>query len=159
MVAWLTGVSAATGMKACAQVAARKITEAGFELHIRSNGGVPIGSVGVAWATFETKGRGEHPSLEVDTSSTPWRGWTPLLRDDCVLLDRGPSRRVGFAAICELALVLEERVWVEMKVDMELHPFSTKCPIVRIKVGPVDSKVYSVGMVCYTVHDAASDNL
>lgn len=148
---WLTGLSAVAGGKVSVAVRARGITDTGFELEIRSHGGVPIGSVGAAWAFFEAQGKGEHPTLAVETyCSEPWRT-TPMLTKACILADRGPISGVGFAAISALHLVLEERVWIEMTVNMEKNHAVREEPTVRIKAGPVESKVYSVGLECYTV--------
>lgn len=112
---------------------------------------MPIRSVGVAWAIFDSLGEGKYPTLVVHTYRSTGHGMAPMFKDDCVMLDRGPSSWVEFAAISALDLVLDDRVWVEMKVDMEMHERMSKCPTVRITAGPVDSKVYTVGSAFYIV--------
>lgn len=156
---WLTGLSAVAGAEVNVTVRAREITEAGFELEIRSHGGVPIGSVDAGWAFFDSQGERDHPTLVVDTyRSEPWRE-TPMLTKACILARGGIASKVGYAAISSLHLVLEERIWVEMKVNMEMHHPGNMGTTVRIHAGPVESKVYSVGMECYTVENDAGDGL
>lgn len=146
---WLTGLSAVAGAEVRVAVRAREITESGFELEVRSHGGVPIASVGAAWAFFDSWRQGDHPTLVVDTyRSSPWRE-TPMSTDICILAPPWPVSKVGYAAISALHLVLEERVWVEMKVHIEKHDPANMGPTVRMQAGPVASKVYSVGMECY----------
>lgn len=151
VVVWLTGLSAPTAAGICVAVTARNITATGFELHICSNGGMPIWSVGVAWAIFNPLGEGEYPTLVVETYRSPGRGRTPMFKDGCVMLDRGPASKVEFAAISALDVVLDEKVWVEVKVDMAMPDLRTKSPTVRITAGPVGSNVYSVGTGFYVV--------
>lgn len=131
--------------------AARNVTETGFEMCICTRGGMPIGSVGVSWAIFDSVGKGKYPTLLVATHRSTGDGMAPMFNEECVMMHRGPAGKVEFAAISTLDLRLDDKVWVEIKVDMEMHHGMPKSPTVRMTAGPVDSRVYSVGSGFYTV--------
>lgn len=151
---WLTGLSGATGAEVNVATAAKQITETGFELQISSHDGAPVQSVGAAWAVFESLGEGEPHTVKVDSYSNKWHGRprAVTLESTSTLGHHGSVHRVGFAALCAVDLALEAGVWVEVRMDTEIEKGAVApYPTVKIKAGPADRRVYSVGVGYYVL--------
>lgn len=135
VIVWLTGLSAATGAAVCVKAVANDITETEFQLHISSDGGSRLGSVGVAWAVWPEAGISDHLGLQkvANVGSVcavaPGGGRVP------VFSKTGSVRgKVVMVAVSAVDLVLAGGVWVEVVFTGQSW---------RMSAGPVDASMYS----------------
>lgn len=135
---------------------ANKITETGFELHIISGDGTPIGSVGAAWAVFKEVSDSEQPVVKVHSYTSCIGSSVVRLEGKHTLLVHGRPGNVGLAAICAVDLKMEGGVWVDMELAIDRQPRRVKSdPIVWVKAGPENAIVYSIWVGFVLLKDVA----
>lgn len=149
---WLTGLSAPSGAAVSVRVTANDVERKGFKLQITCAVDTLVTSVGVAWAAwadFDALGdRSAIPGL-IRTDISPTRR-SRLRQYGSFLSEHIAMNRL--LEICEVDLMLEENLWIEMFLAMPADQDGQVMNLMKemrygMRAGPETAMIYSVKAV------------